>query len=541
MATEAIANTATRLTTFITNTYPTADVSPGSVLNELLIKLASSLENQQYNLIETLSTGNSIANAQASTSGTYNPVIDQIASNYLATRISGTYSTGVIKVIISNTKTGINLMSGISFTQPALGLIYQTTANYFYSTTPSTSQEQIFTSSSDNTLYVLVPVTAMSTGSAYQVQNQAVFTLSSGSNFPGFVSASAYGNFTSGQNEETDQALIKRFKTAITPANLTSPVGITNYLQQHITSNAIVSAVGADDAEMQRSKDNILGISTFGMADIYIRTSFGREFMSFTTKAVKLSTGVWQILISNTQAPGFYQVQSVLPTPVNGVQTVTGSLTILSTTFGYSFFPGQVNNVINTAEEARFTTYQTAAVNFTYNEVPTVAAGNTASFDVIVSGQPFIQEAQQLFLNDNMRVINADYLVKAVVPCFVSLQIGLDKLNSTDTPASVGIPALQQAIFNYVNTIPFGGSVSASKIVSLCHQYPISSVDLPITMTGQVLANDGTTINISNTDLLSIPTNIPLGITPRTSQFFIDYFVPGSTTNVVNNIGITLN
>jgi len=540
MTIEAISDTVTRLTTFVTNNFPTADITPGSVLNELLIKLGASLQNNQYNEVQTLSQGVSLAAAEASTTDTYNTTIDAIASNYGATRNLGVLSTGVIQVIISSNQSGVFVPVGTSFTQPALGLTYVTTASLQYSSSPTGTALQMFTN--NGVSYVLVPVTASAVGSNYQVQNQAAFTLTSGSTLSGFVSASAYGNFTSGQSKETDQQLIARFKKTITPGSLVSPTAITSYLQQQLgNSNIVLSIAGAGDQEMVRSKDNIMGISTFGMADVYIRTTFGRETQTFTKQATKIASGQWLLSIANSDAPGFYIVTSILPTPVSGVQTQTGSLLVTNTTYGYSAYTGQRNNIVNSAAEARFSMYQTASITFNYTESPAVAVGASASFDIVVSGQPGIQEAQQLFLNDSTRILNADYLVKGVVPCFVSLNIQLVRKHATDTLTSIGVSNLQQDIFNYVNTIPFGEALSASKLVSICHNYPIDRVDLPITMNGQILCLDSTTINLSGSDTLVIPTSVvPQGVSPKTVQFFIDYFVANSTTNTTNNIAISL-
>jgi hypothetical protein len=60
-------------------------------------------------------------------------------------------------------------------------------------------------------------------------------------------------------------------------------------------------------------------------------------------------------------------------------------------------------------------------------------------------------------------------------------------------------------------------------------------------MKGKILCNDGTTLTITGTDNLEIPTNIPLGVSPKTAQFFINYFDTSvGGTDVIDNIGITL-
>jgi len=55
---ETIDSTVARLAAFISENNTDVETGPGSVINELLIKLASTLQNKQYNLIEDLSQSN---------------------------------------------------------------------------------------------------------------------------------------------------------------------------------------------------------------------------------------------------------------------------------------------------------------------------------------------------------------------------------------------------------------------------------------------------------------------------------------------------
>jgi hypothetical protein len=50
---ETYQDTAERLAAFISQTYADIETGPGSVINELLIKLAASIQNEQYNRIES--------------------------------------------------------------------------------------------------------------------------------------------------------------------------------------------------------------------------------------------------------------------------------------------------------------------------------------------------------------------------------------------------------------------------------------------------------------------------------------------------------
>ena len=148
---------------------------------------------------------------------------------------------------------------------------------------------------------------------------------------------------------------------------------------------------------------------------------------------------------------------------------------------------------------------------------------------------------QDLMLSDEYRLACADYLVKAVIPCFVSLDIKLIKKRSTDTFESLNLQNLKKDLFTYINTIPFGGELHASNIVDICHNYDIKRVDLPITMIGNILCPDGSTITVQDSDVLAIPYNLSKGVTPKTSLYFIDYYrVAAGVAHPIDNIGLNI-
>jgi len=528
---DTIADTQARFEAFITETFPEADVAPGSVLSELLIKLSAAVHNEISNDITDLSSSGSVADALASTTDTYNPVIDKIASNYNVTRNQGKQSTGKIRVYIARSR-NLSLKAGVQFIQPTLNLIYDLAADMSISPTADTADGETQLFQLNNQYYFIAPVIADSVGSQYQVSDKTKFSVATDSSVGDFVMAEAYGNFTSGLPLETDKQLISRLKSGLSNKGLLSEQSILANLQTRDLSVQALTIVGAADSEMSRSKQNAFGISTLGMADVYVRTSIGPETIAVTKTATKVDTGSWQFVLDHNDVAGFYRILSVLPVGSSAL----GSQEITNQTFGYSITDFARANVINNTNEARFTQYQTCTVTFNYVESPLVDVGNQQDFTVVVYYQPNIAAIQNIFLDDTERIACADYLVKAVLPCFVSLNLKLFKQFSTDT---LPVDKIKQDIFNYINTIPFGESLYISKIVDICHDYSIKRVDLPVTVDGEILCVDGTTLSISSTDVLDIPTNLTKGVTKNTTQFFIDYYTVGSdNTNLTDNIGI---
>jgi hypothetical protein len=534
-------DTLDRLTAFIAQSYADIETGPGSVISELLLKLAAEIQNQQYNQIDALSQSKAISSVLASTSDTMSLAMDLIASNYNVSRSAGLKVKGKIKVTVSEPNEYV-FRAGLVFVQPALNLSYSLISDTRISPTPSALFSEIQLYENQGMYYFLLDVEADYAGAEYQVPSGTVFSLGDVNFINDFVGASAYGNFSSGSAPETDKQLVSKIKYSLGSSRFESSVGIANRLRADFPSFQSLSVCGANDPELTRSKQNTLGLSTFGKADVYVRTSVGPAITHITKKAKKGSNNTWSLNLEGADIPGFYRIISIIP--ASTVLNLTGSL-VFSIVYGRTTYPGERNNELFSVADARFTKYQTAALTFTYDGYPAVAEGEYADFILEAAYQPNILEIQDLLLSDAERLACADYLVKAVTPCMVSLNINLVKKKPTDDAASLGLTQLKKDIFNYINTIPFGGELYASTIIDLCHNYDIKRVDLPIKMSGVILyVNDDGTSGaryLDDSDVLTIPTELSKGISPKTTAYFIDYYdATDPNSSVIDNIGLSI-
>ena len=60
---ESFQDTVDRLTAFINQNYTDIETGPGSVISELLLKLAAKVQNPQYNKISEIEQGSAILTA----------------------------------------------------------------------------------------------------------------------------------------------------------------------------------------------------------------------------------------------------------------------------------------------------------------------------------------------------------------------------------------------------------------------------------------------------------------------------------------------
>ena len=535
---ETIENTLARLTAFVNQNFTDVETGPGSVISELLLKLAAAVQNEQYNKITAIDQGSSISSVLASTTDTYSPIIDLIASNYNTVRSAGTYAQGILKITVSSSNT-YSFREGLTFTQPSLGLTYTLINDVAVSGSPRESLQELQLFSDNGLFYFLIPVKASVAGPEYQVPSGTVFSIDSRAYIADLVKIEAYGNFTTGAAVDTDKQLIAKIKNNLGNTRSGSATGILNLFTKAFPNTQTLSVCGANDPEMTRAKQNVLGISTFGKADVYVRSSLAPETTSIVKAATKAAENTWVTHIDNKDIPGFYNVKSIVPVLPN--VNLGGTLEPVSTDFGYSLYVGQNTNDINSFKEARFTKYQTATITFNYSETPVIPINTSLNFEITATYQPNIMDMQDLLLDSGERLACADYLVKAVIPCMVSLNIKLLKKKPIDTYESLNLQQLKKDIFLYVNSIPFGEELQASSIVDICHNYNIKRVDLPIEMTGVILCPDGSTITLVDNDVLTIPTVLDKGVTPKTALYFIDYYrVVAGVVNPIDNIGLSI-
>lgn len=510
---ETIQDTQLRLETIIRDNYPTVDIAPGSVLHELLIKLNAVLQNPITNATTELNQANAISEVIASETDTYSPIIDAIASNYNTTRGEGKKSIGKIKVIVTN-QTNYFIRAGSVFYQPVVKLNYLVQNTYRVTSNP-TETDDLALIKEGALYYFVIPVEAEFVGSEYQISDGAKFSTGDNFSLNGFVDAMAYGSFTSGLPTDSDKVLISRYQEGLSNKSLLTTKSIQFRLQELYPNVRDVSLVGANDAEMSRSKQNLFGLSTLGMADVYIRSSFGPETVQITKEGTQ-TNGVWSISLDSNDVPGFYRVISVLPSGAG----LTGTL-VNTVTYDYSLSGFVPANTINNVREARFSKYQTATIAFEYQSSET-----NLDFDVVVSYQPNIGEIQDLFLSSDERIACADYLAKAALPCFVSVGLTVQRKNPN---VELPVEKIKQDIYNYINSIKFGEKLYTSKIIDICHNYDIQYVKFPINVSADIYTDSSTVISLKSTDTLSIPTDLSVGVSPKTTLFFADYFKSGAS------------
>lgn len=532
---ESIEDTKLRLEAFITENYPNIDTAPGTVFSELVIKMAAYLQNPIFNQLTELNQANAIAEVLSSTADTYSSAIDAIASNYNTSRFAGRKSQGKLKVYLSG-NSNIYINSGFIFLQPVIKLNYVVNSSYVITSNP-TQANHIRLIQQGSLYYFIIPVEAENVGTEYQLSDKTKLSLGSGLTLNNFIEAEAYGNFTSGLPIDTDKILISKFQQSLANKTLLSKYSILSKLKETFPIQTL-SIIGANDPEMTRSKHNIFGLSTAGKVDVYIRSSLGIETNRVTKSATyNSSTGKWDLTLTADDAPGFYRIISIVPTQATSSSNVVSGTLLYSTSFNYDSTKSAQVNDIYTIAEGRFSTYQTCAVAIEYTGTAAEIAAGTRDFDILVSNQPYLAEIQNTFLDPDNRIACADYLVKAALPCFASVALKVYRRNPT---VELPVNLIKQDIFKYINSLDFGDTLLASKLIDICHNYDITHVELPVRLSGSIIGLDNSITEIQSNNELSIPTNLAKGISSNTTLFFADYYNTSDVETMSESIDINV-
>ena len=518
----------TLLQQYLIDNFPTMNVGQNATLYDLNLRARAviyMISRAEWTALRaTMSLQGILDNPSLASAA----VLDAILSNYLITRRSGTPASGIVQIVVSSTGTYIipagtvfSTLSGQTYTP---GVALRALAS------PSLDGDLPLYSSGVGQFYFLVPVTATLNGSAAQIQGRTALTCSTP--IPNLMLCQAFGDFSGGSDDETNEALIARIPEAQSAKNQVSRLSIAATLKQRFPSILDVSVQSMGDPAMTRNSHNLLGIKTGGYADLYLRTSATILTGSMEKTAFLVSIGsdgnaTYQVNFLRDDFPGYYFVSSILPSG-----STVGSYQILSEVAGFNSLvdpDGNATgtrspNLIVTTQEGAYSRFQTSTVQFQVDYDPTLGNSPADQFDaqinvrVAVGYLPDISAIQQFVSDPQTGVFLADYLVRAAIPCLVGVSTltihGSSSLQEAD---------IQTAVCGYVNSLKMGQPIRIDSLVSCIRSVAgVDSVDLPILLTGQLYAPGGSVLNLSSNNTLQVPQRPDLQVVPENTAFFIN-------------------
>lgn len=510
---------------FMAEEFPDIDTSTGSVFHSRVLRPAALLHAIAGDNFDRLRQSQSLALVEEDPSLAEDDVVDNILSNFLITRTPGAQATGQAVIVITENVTTV-IAAGAEF---AVGDLTFVTPRAFTGVTDSS----LINSSADRLIQprigggysFIVDLEASEVGEQYRLKQDTELDMPLPP--PGFVRAFAAADFTGGREEQTNEDLIAELATGVSTKVLAGRNNIEALLRDNFPDITHLSIVGYGDAEMTRDRNNIFGASHGGKADLYIAPDVRPTVQTVQKTATLLSPPEDQVLQAtftlDDTVRAFYDITKVLPVGSD----LLGTLEIIEVTrsidvTGEGFIPE-----LPTAAHGAFTAFQTVTVKFK-DPAFLFATETEGEYDFSVVGLPNIPTLQDFISSRDRRNPNADYLMKAAVPILVGVSVTIDKLASelTDTAElDATRTALQTEIARRVNAIGFAvGKLPASLVVAAAASQLSGSATVasPVELSGTLIRPDGIVQSLFSTVKLEVPDLPEIGVSQRTTLFFLN-------------------
>ncbi|MEM1953110.1 MAG: hypothetical protein QW299_07255 [Candidatus Caldarchaeum sp.] len=347
---------------------------------------------------------------------------------------------------------------------------------------------------------------------------------------PHLVQAMVQRDFSGGLSEDTLQDLVQKVRLGLSGRHASSRASLEALLRlESGLPISAVSVIGYDDAEQQRYH-SLFPVAFGGRTDVYVRTAQFPHRASFPVTATYLGTASgftrWRATITPTLArqygvEGYYGIEKVVASPAN--LTDRGYDLLVLTPGFYVPYENYYPDVTSGAE-ASFSAFQTVAFEFLDTDrSPSGLIQDTtiAEYTVQVLFLPGIGQIQTLLTRPEFRPYGSDIVVRAAVPCFVTVRFAVLTAEQT-----VNEEAMRSAIAEFVNSSGFTGHLTAHEITAVAARFLKPGQKIFDTeLVGKIIAPPAFQVSpifLRSSDRLSIPHRPEILVTPRTTVFFLD-------------------
>lgn len=510
-----------QLSQLIQERYPDVELSRG-VIHDIVLFLHAICGGINQTEINRVLESRSLLAIQTNPLLADPELVDHVLSNFLITRKIGTRARGSITIVVEGDSTMVVSANSLYL---ANGLKFRTNTPIIArppGTTIIDANDRVLEPRGDSTFEFTVPATAEDVGDQYNVRINTKLTPEPPPQR--FVTAFAAGDFIGGKSDETNSQLTQRMEAGIAAKVTAGRLNIVALLRSQAVFADMKNAsiIGYGDPEMERDQHWIFPVSGGGRIDIYCQmdtlpiTVAVKRFARLVEK--RTSDSIWQFTINRDDAPGFYEVAAVRrvtdPTDIAGFE-------VISDVRGWDFDDDDFRPDIKFVKEAAYTKYQTAVIQFVDNSTPValLTEGDEVEYSVNILTQQLIGDAQDFLAGYDHRHLSSDVLIKSAVPCFVSINFTVIKDAGESAP---DLSAIRVAIADRVNNMNFPGSIYASQILDIVHNFLTGSQAVgALDMHGLIRRPDGTTATIRSSTILSIPNSPSTLVTPRTTAFIL--------------------
>lgn len=508
------------LTSIVQQYNPDIDVRRGT-FRDLVLTPRSLLTAATEQAVVDALTATSLAEITADPDAADEDAVDRVLGNFRLTRRPAAKASGSVTLVVSRLAPS-TVAAGSVFT--IAGEEFVADATYMARTQEAqvlADTDVLIAATTGSNYAFTVGVVARTAGSDGNVRSGAAATPSRPPY--AFVRAHAAADFTGGADAETNTELLARQAAGLAARAWSTRPSIEAAVRAEEDFDDLValSVVGFGDPEMPRDKHGLFPVATGGRADLYAKTA-----PTYTTATVRKTAtlvsvvgavGTWQLGLSRDDAPGFYEAVSVrLP----GDDPAAG-FAVASDVRSADVTGDDTPDVVG-EDEAAYSRYQAAVLQFadtTTNAAALTPGSSQQEYDVVVRQMPLVAELQDFWLDPERAPLGGDVLVKAPVPCFVSLAATLTVPEGVEVDEDEAADALSAA----VNELGFVGRLSASLLDQRLHDLIPELVSVTgLNLSGRIRTPAGDSVVLTGTSALDVPDDPENMVTWRTVAFFLD-------------------
>ena len=417
---------------FLSEQVPEADLTDGSFINDVVVRSMAYVVALFHKEAQNIKSRVSVNDVSTVEDGTAAQVLDDLASNFFIYRNNGTFSRGIIRVLVNTNEFPVSILPLTRFTK-AIGV------NFAYEGGTDGETALIigvddFTAEVDSAgvasgnYYFDVPVVGEVEflGSELAPGNFMSVTPS----IRGLVRAFNESPFSLAESQESNFEFASRIKTSLTNRGMSSSLGIQTHLLDSIDNIQKVKAIGSSNPLMRRDLLTIGGTTssfkTLGKCNIYASMGF-----NYVKK---------QISIVNPSPNTTFVTIEIPTTDMKRVASVIqASLWKLVNKIYDSNETHVVTLQNNVRQEDTDGTYAATSkhLEFTYLDIPDVNAVNAAGY--LHANTPKERLAVKIKSTEPANIIEIEFLTSNT-PELVETEVGLENND---------IPGLDSLVYSY--------------------------------------------------------------------------------------------
>lgn len=432
------------------------DCSPGTAVRELAVRPAAvmraHLDTYQTELVSMLDLSK-VASGELEGD---DAIVDALASTYRITRRSGTASYGSIMIQLASDATtyiGPSYRFYVGDYALTIGATYVGVVDT--SGSVSNVDVQYVPIRHVGSMYYMVVPVACPSGKTFAMGTEVQLTGSVGN----ILSVTVYSSIMGGSGPETNQSLAHRIMYGVLPGVLSTPLQLQNGFGDSFGIAPHRVAVFGTGSPAQRRDTSAAG----GRVDIAVAQAGGCPVtdLSFTATGTDGSyTGLLE------DAAGVYAASRLF----------AGNTEIETFSVTWGAAASDLHTV--TAETARYSSLQTATISFSADGL-----ADTLECALTVTRIANIRDMQVWLDSSDRRAPGQDTLVRAPVPCFLSLSVAL-------SGGTLATEVLKDSIITHLNNLPVGrGYVSAQDIADALQGTGVG-ISYPMRFTGRFVLPD---------------------------------------------------